>query len=61
MEKKFEIANELLLKEEFLEKLKAVENDEECRDLFRSYGADLTLEDVRQMVVESQALPQTVS
>lgn len=53
IEKRFQDASALLEKEDFLEKLKAIENDEECQKLFAENGVELSLEDIQLMVKES--------
>ena len=55
MEQKFIDANKLLEDEGFLEKLRTVEDDVACSELFKTYGADLSPEDVHQMAIASQA------
>lgn len=53
IEKRFQEANVLLEKAEFLEKLNTVESDEECQKLFSEYGVELSIEDIQLMVKES--------
>ena len=53
IEKRFEEASKLLENPEFLEKLNAVEDDEQCKKLFADYGVELSSEDIDSMVKES--------
>ena len=53
MENKFVKASELLVKEEFANKLKSAENDADVQKLFADAGVELTLEDIVAMCEES--------
>ena len=53
MEEKFVKASELLVKEEFANKLKSAENDADVQRLFADAGVELTLEDIAAMCSES--------
>lgn len=49
MEERFVKASELLEKEDFLAKLKEVDNDPDVQKLFAENGVDLSLEDIDLM------------
>lgn len=59
IEKRFQDASALLEKEEFLEKLKGVNTDEECQKLFADNGVELSIDDIRMMVEESAKAAKT--
>ena len=56
MEERFVKANELLLKEDFIEKLKQAEDDKSVQKLFSDNGVELSLEDISNMVDESHKI-----
>lgn len=53
MEERFVKASELLEKDDFAEKLKLVESPEDVQKLFADNGVELSLEDIKNIAMES--------